>query len=270
MDLSRLLKDLEHKLCSSFKELIDQALLAFRSRIDAELQSFRKSIESLSKRVIQLEEKAIQVHDATCHSGDMAPVGATTGEVLSSKLSSASYAQVVAQDQLLELKSKVERLTTKQFQLETSNEREKRKCNVLIGNLRERDSETADEVAEVVEELLTGTLEVNCKPVQVMRIGKHVNGKNRLVLVKMKSFRDRGTILRAAKRLRGSPIFIMEDLSKSERSRRKVLVEKLKIARSEGKKAFIRYTDGKLIVNGEAVDDSLITNIEGNVPHSHQ
>ena len=44
-------------------------------------------------------------------------------------------------------------------------------------------------------------------------------------------------IAKAAKNLRGSAVFIMEDLSKSERNSRKVLVEKLKIARSYGRKA---------------------------------
>ena len=43
----------------------------------------------------------------------------------------------------------------------------------------------------------------------------------------------------------------VEDLSKSDRNRRKVLVEQLKQARSEGKKAFIRFTDGKSIVDGK-------------------
>ena len=86
---------------------------------------------------------------------------------------------------------------------------------------------------------ITETLQVNCKPVhcQVLRIGKHGKYKNRLVLVKMKSFRERVAMAKAAKNLRGSAVFIMEDLSKSERNSRKVLVEKLKIARSYGRKA---------------------------------
>ena len=57
--------------------------------------------------------------------------------------------------------------------------------------------------------------------------------------------------MRSAHLLRGSALFIMDDLSKKERDNQRVLVSAMKQARREGKKAFIRYSDGKLIVNGE-------------------
>ena len=116
------------------------------------------------------------------------------------------------------------------------------------------DNQTWIYAFEVVNKLFNDTLKVHCKPSQVLRIGKRVRSTNRLVLVKMNSFKERLTILRAAKNLRGSNIFIMEDLSKSHRNRRKVLVEKLKQARSAGKKAFIRFTDGKLLVDGKVIE----------------
>ena len=46
-------------------------------------------------------------------------------------------------------------------------------------------------------------------------------------------------------------MFVMEDLSKQEREERRSLVNVMKKARSEGKRAFIRYSDGKLIINGK-------------------
>ena len=76
----------------------------------------------------------------------------------------------------------------------------------------------------------------------------------------MATFQERVAILKAAKLLRGSGIFIKEDLSKSERSYRKVLVDKMMKARAEGKKAFIRYTDGKLIIDGKPIDCVLTPN----------
>ena len=39
----------------------------------------------------------------------------------------------------------------------------------------------------------------------------------------------------------------------------KVLVDKMMKARTEGKKAFIRYTDGKLIVDGKPIDRCVLT-----------
>ena len=56
-----------------------------------------------------------------------------------------------------------------------------------------------------------------------------------------------------ARSLRGSGIFLFQDLSKKEREKRKVLVTAMKKARSEGKRAFIRFSDGELIVNGKCI-----------------
>ena len=53
----------------------------------------------------------------------------------------------------------------------------------------------------------------------------------------------------------GKKILIIQDLSKKEREKRKVLVlvTAMKKASSEGKTAFIRFSDGELIVNGKCI-----------------
>ena len=43
----------------------------------------------------------------------------------------------------------------------------------------------------------------------------------------------------------------MEDLSKRDREKRAMLVTAMKRARNEGKRAFIRFSDGELIVDGK-------------------
>ena len=91
-------------------------------------------------------------------------------------------------------------------------------------------------------------------PVQAVRIGKKVVGRIRLVLVTMNTFREKLHVLKAAKLLKGSSIYLMEDLSKHERENQKLLVTAMKKARSKWKKVFIRFADGKLIVNGTAVN----------------
>ena len=50
--------------------------------------------------------------------------------------------------------------------------------------------------------------------------------------------------------MRGSDIYLMEDLSKADREARQKLVKAMKKARSEGKRAYIRFSDGKLIIDG--------------------
>ena len=67
----------------------------------------------------------------------------------------------------------------------------------------------------------------------------------------MRNSEEKLTLLKKGKLLSGTGIFLADDLSKEERKRRKVLVSEMKKARSEGKRAFIRFSDGELIVNGK-------------------
>ena len=54
--------------------------------------------------------------------------------------------------------------------------------------------------------------------------------------------------------LSGSGIFLAEDLSREDRKKRKVQVREMKKARNEGKKAYIRYIDGELIIDGKVYE----------------
>ena len=254
-DLNKLLRDLELQLSTSFKELVDQAIQSMRSCIEEEVKSFRRQLEALNERVTQLEEKVRTYGPQHTHEDREHP------EIDSPKSKmEQSSPQVVVQDQLSDLKSQVDILASKQVQFEKSKERERRRCNIIIRSFQEPDAESVSDLSVSVQKLLKETLKVHYTPTQSLRIGKKEKGKNRLVLVKMATFQERVAILKAAKLLRGSGIFIKEDLSKSERSYRKVLVDKMMKARAEGKKAFIRYTDGKLIVDGKPIDCVLTPN----------
>jgi len=251
-DLNQLLKGLEAQLSASLKEIINSAIKALREHVETALQSFRIEVEALTARVLQLEKETPKSHAHGAH--DAIGVSVSDEGVATKQESVLPNASVVSQDQLQELQLKVESLSSKQVQLENEKEREKRKCNVLLGNLEESSDEEADELVEKVVQVLHNKLSTPHTPVQVMRIGKKVVGKNRLVLVRMNTFREKLQVLKAAKLLKGSSIYLMEDLSKHECENRKLLVTAMKKARSEGKKAFIRFADGKLIVNGTAVD----------------
>ena len=58
-------------------------------------------------------------------------------------------------------------------------------------------------------------------------------------------------LMKKGRSLRGSGTFLFQDLSKKEREKRKVLVTATKKARSEGKRVFITFSNGELIVNGK-------------------
>ena len=170
---------------------------------------------------------------------------------LTTSTSIDSCAHVTPLVRIQELQAKVELLESKQVLLDQERERNIRRCNVLLGNVPEQTGETFADVKDKVEGVFRDHLNVACHSTRVRRLGKKQEGKNRLILVTLQSKEDKVTVLRAAKALRGSGIFLMEDLSKLERERRRTLVAEMKIARTAGKKAYIRYSDGELIINGK-------------------
>ena len=135
-----------------------------------------------------------------------------------------------------------------QKSIEREKEREKRKCNVLLGNVEERDSVSA---TNAVLQVFKDNLSVDLSPVNAVRLGKFKVGQKRLILVQMRNFEEKLILMKKGKLLSGSGIFLADDLSKEERERRRILVSEMKKGRSEGKKAFIRFSDGELIVNGK-------------------
>ena len=248
------------QLLASLTKAVNDAIQVLKQHVEAELQFFRDEVESLTTRVLKLEEDAAQkykvglpfeINDSSVEGGEET--------VKSKKNVPISYASAAAQDQLLQLHSQVQSLSSKQLQLEQEKERDKRKCNVLLGNLREGENEHEDELNEKILEVFSTQLKIKLQPMQTVRVGKKLSGKDRLVLIKMKSFKDKLDVLRAAKSLKSTGMFIMEDLSKSDHEHRKVLVKAMKKARSEGKRAFIRFSDGKLVINGAVVDCTSVT-----------
>ena len=231
--------------------------------LELELKTLRTNVEHLLGHITELESKVERVQEVL-------PVSSDTGRdmnvvtpsvspaeniaVIGEKNACGSYADMAAQEQLKQLQSQVQSLSSKQTQLELEKERERRICNVLIGNLHEGEDESEDELNEKVVAVFTDHLKIKLQPSQSWRVGKKSSSKGRLVLVKLKSVKDKFAVLKAAKQLQKTSLFIMEDLSKSDREQRKILVAAMKKAREEGKRAFIRFFDGKLVINGEVVD----------------
>ena len=134
-----------------------------------------------------------------------------------------------------------------QQNIKKEKQREIRKGNILLENVEEN---TIESTLEVVKKIFEERRNVNLAPVHAVRLGKPKDGQKRLILVKMISFEEKVQLLKKARLLNGSGIYLMEDMSKEERKNRRILVNRIKKARSEGKRAHIRYTDGELIIIG--------------------
>ena len=67
-------------------------------------------------------------------------------------------------------------------------------------------------------------MKIHTTPQYVTRIGKATAGRNRLILIKMNSFEEKLQLLKRARSLSGTGLFLMEDMSKKEKEKRGILV----------------------------------------------
>ena len=74
-----------------------------------------------------------------------------------------------------------------QKSIEREKEREKRKCGLVLGNVEERDSESA---ANAVLQVFKDKLSVDLSPVNAVRLGKFRVGQKRLILVQIRNFEE--------------------------------------------------------------------------------
>lgn len=85
-------------------------------------------------------------------------------------------------------------------------------------------------------------------------LGNKKGKKCRLALIALCSFADKVKILKNAKVLKGSRVFVSPDFNKEERLLKKQLVEEMKKAQSEGKKAFLHHWENRFFVDGAEVE----------------
>ena len=224
---------------SSKIEALTQEVMDQETRHKNTIKELRRIIQEQDAKIAQLEDQI----QSQVSSPQPPPVPA----------SPKSYAQVTTERKLQDLEDKVISLTSKQVSLERERDKLQRKCNIIIGNLEESGNPTEDR--EKVIEILQGKLNVEFSPLDMRRVGKKTEGKARIILVKFKTEQEKIQLLKKASALiiRGSKLYLAEDLSIDERKERRIQVEEMKRARKEGKRAYIRFSDGKLVINGKVI-----------------
>lgn len=139
-----------------------------------------------------------------------------------------------------------------------------RRANVIIDGIPEAEKENNLVTEEKVLKIFEEKLNLDPKTVgveQVTRTGKvnitsdGTQGRPRPVIVRFHRTKDRDMVLRNARKLKGTRIFINEDYPEAVRQRRKELLPKMKEARERGDIAFLRY-DKLIIRQGEKKDST--------------
>lgn len=156
-------------------------------------------------------------------------------------------------DENKRLKKKVEEQESRIGRLE----RAVRSKNIVIKGIEEEENENENSIEEKVNRIIHKigiNVETERDIDEIRRIGRKETGKKRPTLVKLMRESTKSEILRNARRLKGTTIWIDEDFPKNVQEKRMTLIPRLKEARDRGHRAVLKYD--KLIVDGEIVVDS--------------
>lgn len=144
-----------------------------------------------------------------------------------------------------------ERVTKQDKQIELL-EREARRNNLIIHGVTDDENERMEGTEHKVVEIIKRTgvdIAADREIDDARRMGRYREGNTRPIQVKLTRGNKKAEILKQARNLKGTDIWIDQDYPKEILEQRKELIPKLKEAREKGNKATLKYN--KLIINGK-------------------
>ena len=158
-----------------------------------------------------------------------------------------------------ELGEELIKTTTKHVmeQIKEENEKEKKKENIIMYNVKEsrkeRPEERIKDDSDLVSDIIEHSLETTDYNIeQVIRLGKAENGRTRPLLVKLRTEKQKWNVIKNAKKLKNATnddrkkIGIALDMTEKERELEKKLRAELKRRRDNGETG-LYIKNGKLI-----------------------
>ncbi|KAK3884929.1 hypothetical protein Pcinc_010772 [Petrolisthes cinctipes] len=126
-----------------------------------------------------------------------------------------------------------------------------RRNNLRISGIVEKPGETWEETAISVSKLIEEKLQLPAvKLERAHRTGPVSPSRPRIVTARFEKFHEREAVMRNARKLKGSNIYIDEDLCQTSQEIRKSQIPLMKKARAEGKIAFFKHT--RLIIKDKS------------------
>ncbi|KAL8617292.1 hypothetical protein ACOMHN_065952 [Nucella lapillus] len=144
----------------------------------------------------------------------------------------------------IKLEESVKKLEAKTDDLECRSKRN----NMIIHGIPRHDKETAEDCENILRDTITDTLELTgdfCFD----RVHRLNAKKNSPVIACCSFYKDKGSILKAKWKLKGSDLFIGEDFSLRMRTLRKKPIPHLKAAKDQKKRATMIYDH--LLIHGK-------------------
>jgi len=117
-------------------------------------------------------------------------------------------------------------------------ERETKKLNAVITGIREEEQE---QICSKISELFANTLGTKEVTVEAeYRIRKKSEDRARPIKVKFRSLNDKNEVMAFRKKLKGTTIYVNNDMTKLEKENSKLLHKHFKDAKEKGRKAYYR------------------------------
>lgn len=221
---------------NAFKMMLESQERAFKLSLDTVVKEMHEQINKLEKKVSELTTS----------------LEYTQREVDDLKSKARDHERETRDD-----RSKIDNLTK---QVDSSNIKVKelegkvvyqedysRRKNLRISGLEEKGNETWEQTSAAVASLLQSKLQLPGVVLErAHRVGPHRDSKPRIIVARFTRFGDRDAAIRRGRYLKGTNIFLNEDLSPTSQAIKNAQMPLLKQARADGKIAFFRHT--KLII----------------------
>lgn len=234
------MSDKQNISLSTVKLLLQQQREDFSSMINSLMQSFNDRYDKLQASVTEVK---VSLEYSQKDIDNLQKSVITQDETQKSISNEAA----IITDNLNDISNKLDYL-----------ENQSRRNNIIFDGI----PETKQETWKVSEEKVLSVLKTNMgftddPPIErAHRVGSANPRKTRPIVVKFLNFKDRDTVLRNGKKLRGTSVYVRDDLSEKVLARRRSQMDLLKEARQEGKIAYFNYD--RLIIR-ERLADNLIS-----------
>ena len=229
-------------------------LSAFKMMLESQERSFKLSLDTVVKemhnQISKLENKISELTTS---------LEFTQREVdeLKSKVKDQDKDRKDDKNKIENLNKQVESSNQKVKELEHKvvyQEDYSRRKNLRISGLEEHGNETWEQTSAAVASLLETKLQLPGVVLErAHRIGVRRDSKPRIIVARFTRYSDRDATIRRGKYLKGTNIFLNEDLSATSQAIKNAQMPLLKQARAEGKIAFFRHT--KLIIREKTNKD---------------
>ncbi|KAK4290352.1 hypothetical protein Pmani_036740 [Petrolisthes manimaculis] len=212
-------------------------LEAIKVLLDSQERTLRSAMDMVVKQLQDRINKAAQSVDEVIKSLEF-----SQAEVLDLKNEVKELTKSNKDKQLLleEIQSKV----SEQEQRQNYQEDYSRRNNLRITGLQEQPGgESWEETPVKVNKLLEDKLQLPAANLErAHRVGTTNSSYPRTTMVRFEKFSDREAAIRNAKKLKGTGIYLNEDLCPASMEKRKEQLPLLKKAKDEGKIAYFRHT----------------------------